>query len=151
MLTRLSNNMEYIETKEQFVVVLNRKVELGRLLNAVGHMAAGLVALNQDKIDSMRFQDYIDKDLGVHPSISDFGFIVLMADNSEKLRVLRNQLNEKGVKFTDFPSLMTEGTYKELHDNMSNASEKDLEYFGICFFMNKNESRELTKKFSLFK
>jgi hypothetical protein len=142
--------MEYIPTTDQFVCVLNRKVEVGRLLNAIGHMAVGLGASSQDSLHAMRFRNYIDKDGGSHGSISDSPFIVLKADNSNKIRDLRNKLIEKGVNFTDFTSAMTVGTYAEQHDVMNQSSEIDLEYYGICFFMNREEARELTRKFSLF-
>ena len=113
-------------------------------------MTAGLVALHANNLKPMRFQFYFDKDGGSHKSISDNGYIVLKADNSNKIRDLRILLLAKGTVFTDFTSTMTVGTYAEQHENTHNTSEANLEYFGICFFMNKEEARELTKKFSLF-
>ncbi len=141
--------MNYEPTSHQFVCVISKKIETGRALNALGHMTAGLVALYEDKTP-LRFQDYVDADGGTHPSISDNGFIVLKADNSNKIRTLRTALLEKGIPFTDFTSTMVEGTYAEQHDRTKATPEAELEYFGICFFMNAAESRELTKKFSLY-
>ena len=37
------------ENLHRFVVVLNRKVEPGRLMNALGHMAAGLAGGHPDR------------------------------------------------------------------------------------------------------
>lgn len=142
--------MDYIPTTSQFVCVLNKKIETPRLLNALGHMAAGLSALHVDNLVPLRFQDYIDNDGGAHKNISDNGFIVLKADNSNKLRDLRNKLLELNIPFTDFTSTMTVGTYAEQHEKTSQTPEAELEYFGVCFFMNREASRELTKKFSLF-
>jgi Protein of unknown function (DUF2000) len=136
-------------TSNQFVCVLNKKVEVGRALNALGHMSVGLGSLFDDK-EQLRFQDYIDKDNTVHPGISDNPFIVLKAKNSNQIRTLRNALLEKQIKFTDFTDTMIEGTFVEQHSRTQETAEEDLEYFGICFFMNSQESRELTKKFSLY-
>lgn len=142
--------MEFNPTTDQFVCVLNKKIEIGKLLNALGHMSVGLVALSLENVEKMRFQDYIDKDGGAHKSISDNPYIILKADNSNKVRTLRDQLIEKGIKFTDFASTMTVGTYAEQHERTNQTPEAELEYYGICFFMNKDEARELTKKYSLF-
>ena len=141
--------MEYIPTTDQFICVINKKIPVGRALNALGHMTAGLVASHTDHT-AMRFQTYIDKDGTDHPSISDNGFIVLRADNGNQIRTLRNVLIEKGIAFTDFTDTMVEGTYAEQHDRTLATPELELDYYGICFFMSSADSRELTKKFSLY-
>ncbi len=142
--------MNYTPTTQQFVCVLNKKIETGRALNALGHMTAGLTALHKDDHEALRFQTYLDKDGTEHPSISDNPFIVLKADNGNKIRTLRNALIEKDIKFTDFTDTMIEGNYAQQHDRTLATSEEELEYYGICFFMDSTESRELTKKFSLY-
>lgn len=141
--------MDYVPTTNQFVCVLNKKIPAGRALNALGHMTAGLVAQYDNK-EAMRFQTYVDKDSTDHPSISDNPFIVLSAKNGNQIRTLRNTLIEKGIKFTDFTDTMIEGTYADQHKRTAETPEAELDYFGICFFMNSAESRELTKRFSLY-
>jgi hypothetical protein len=141
--------MDYIPTDNQFICVLNKKIPAGRALNALGHMTAGLIALHEDH-EPLRFQTYVDKDGTEHPSISDNPFIVLSAKNGNQIRTLRNNLIEKGIKFTDFTDTMIEGTYADQHKRTLETPEEELEYHGICFFMNAAESRELTKKFSLY-
>lgn len=141
--------MDYKPTTEQFICVINKKIETGRALNALGHMTAGLVAMHQNH-DQLRFQTYVDKDGTEHPSISDNPFIVLRSDNGNKIRTLRNALIDKGIKFTDFTDTMIEGTYADQHKRTSETPEEELNYYGICFFMNAADSRELTKKFSLY-
>lgn len=141
--------MDYKPTDDQFICVLNKKIPAGRALNALGHMTAGLIALHDDH-NPLRFQTYVDKDGGEHLSISDNPFIVLSAKNGNQIRTLRNALIEKGIKFTDFTDTMIEGTYADQHDRTMATAEIDLDYYGICFFMNAAQSRELTKKFSLY-
>ncbi len=142
--------LEYISTTHQFVCVVNKKIPAPQLMNAVGHMSAGLVNQYLGNTSSMRFRDFVDKDKTIHPSTSENGFIVLRSENSNQLRTLRNKLIEEKIPFNDFTSTMVPGTYVDQQNEFDNTSELDLEYFGICFFAEKDKSRELTKKFSLY-
>lgn len=143
----MSNNSP---TTLKFVAVLNKKIEPGKLMNALGHMSAGLSDLISDK-ESMRFDSYFDKEGGEHPSISDNPFVVLSADNSNQIRTLRNTLKETNISFTDFTNTMTVGTFAEQKQRTKETPELELEYYGICFFGESIQLRELTKKFSLWK
>lgn len=142
--------MNFIPTTYRFVCVINKKVEIGRALNALGHMTAGLVNLFEDRTD-LRFQSYFDADGGEHRSISDNPFIVLKADNGNKIRQLRNQLIAEKILFTDFTHTMVEGTYADQQRQTQETKETDLDYFGICFFAEDEKAKELTRKFSLYK
>ncbi|KUI97196.1 hypothetical protein VRK_36480 [Vibrio sp. MEBiC08052] len=138
------------ENAKRFVAVLNKKVDIGRLLNALGHMTSGLIAQVKD-IDSLCFLEYEDMDGGIHPSISHYPFIVLKADNSNKIRKVRNELIQRQIPFTDFIDTMIIGTSEEQLKATSETAENDLEYFGVCMFGNTSELKDLTKAFSLFK
>jgi len=137
-------------TTHKFVAVLNKKIEFGKLMNALGHMAVGLNSLVPDK-ELMRFDSYFDKDGGEHKSISDNPFIILSADNSNQIRTLRNVLKEYDVIFNDFTNTMTVGTFAEQKDRTRSTPETELEYYGICFFGDKEQLSSLTKKFSLWR
>lgn len=119
-------------------------------MNALAHMAVGFSSIVPDK-ESLRFDTYFDKDGGGHKSISDNPFIVLSADNSNQIRTLRNRLIELEVPFNDFTGTMIEGSHVDQHKRTSETPELDLEYYGICFFAEDSISRELTKKFSLWR
>ena len=138
------------EQSKRFVAVLNKKVETGRLFNALGHMTAGLAG-GYGKEDDMCFLQYEDKDGGIHPHISHFPYIVLKADNSNQIRSVRNECILKSIPFTDFTSTMTVGTSAEQQQQTKETSEAELEYWGICMFGSTVEIQALTKKFSLFK
>lgn len=135
---------------KKFVAVLNKKIENGRLMNALGHMSVGFTALYPEK-EQLGFDNYIDKDGGIHPSISDNPFIVLSADNSNQIRTLRNALVERNIMFTDFTDTMIVGTAEEQKQRTKETSEIDIEYYGICFFGENDELRDITKKFSLWR
>lgn len=137
------------ENSKRFIAVLNRKIDTGKLLNALGHMTAGLVGGHNDP-EEFNFLQYKDKDGNTHPNISHFPFIVLKADNSNKIRTAREEAVKKGILFTDFTSTMTVGTSKQQLEATSNNTELELEYYGICLFGNTEELREFTGKFSLF-
>lgn len=137
-------------TTHRFAAILNRKIDPGRAMNALAHMAAGFTALYPNK-DELRFDTYVDKDGGEHKSISDNPFIVLSADNSNQIRTLRNKLLEFNIPFNDFTSTMIDGTYEDQQKRTRETPELELEYWGICFFAKNDQSRELTKKFSLWK
>lgn len=134
----------------KFVAVLNKKIPVNLLMNALGHMAAGL-STSYPNIPEMRFDSYIDKDGGNHKSISDNPFIILEADNSNKIRTLRNALIEKGIHFVDFTSTMTVGTYLEQQQRTKETPELELEYYGLCLFGEISQVNELTRKFSLWR
>lgn len=142
--------METDVLENKFVAVLNKKVPIGSLMNALGHMSAGLVG-SYPQIPDMRFDAYIDKDGNAHKSISDHPFIILSADNSNQIRTLRNELIKSGIHFVDFTSTMTVGTYAEQKVRTSQTPEIELEYYGICMFGAKDIISPLTKKFSLWK
>ena len=137
-------------TTHKFVAVLNKKIPVGSLMNALGHMAAGLCA-GYPNLAEMRFDTYFDQNGGQHKSISDNPFIILAADNSNKLRTLRMELLAAGVHFVDFTGTMTAGTYAEQKERTKNTPEAELEYFGVCMFGEKVKLGELTRKFSLWK
>ena len=138
------------ENSKRFIAILNKKIETGRLMNALGHMAAGLAG-GYERTNEMSFLQYKDKGQGIHPNISHFPFIVLSAENSNQIRTVRNEVIKRGVPFTDFTSTMTVGTSQEQLVATAATSELELEYYGICLFGNTEELREFTKKFSLFR
>ncbi len=137
------------ERSIRFVAILNKKIEVGKLMNALGHMTAGLVG-GYGQINEMCFLEYKDKDGGIHPNISHFPYIVLKADNSNQIRTIRSEATKRGITFTDFTSTMTVGTSAEQVERARNTPEGELEYWGICLFGDTNQLKEFTGKFSLF-
>jgi hypothetical protein len=138
------------ENSKRFVAVINKKAEIGRQFNALGHMTAGLAG-GFGKGEEMCFLHYEDKDAGSHPNISHFPFIILKADNSNQIRTVRNEAIKRNILFTDFTTSMTIGTSQEQQDATKASLESELEYIGICLFGSTAELREFTGKFSLYR
>lgn len=135
----------------KFVVVLNKNLELGVALNAAAHMAAGLVSqADESTLKNMKFIDFIDKDSGIHPSISALSLIVLRAKSNE-IRKVRKEAITRKVLFTDFTSTMTGDTYVEQLERTKITPEEDLEYYGVCLFGEKFVLQEFTGKLSLWR
>lgn len=137
------------EKSKRFIAILNKKIEHGKLMNALGHMTAGC-AVGAPNSQEMCFLEYRDKDGGIHPNISHFPFIVLKADNSNQIRTVRQEAVKRGILYGDFTSTMTVGTSQEQQNRTKETKEADLEYYGICLFGPTNVLREFTGKFSIF-
>ncbi|CAH0525787.1 DUF2000 domain-containing protein [Vibrio hippocampi] len=137
------------ENQKRYIAVLSKKMDLGRSLNVLGHLSVGLA--QQLSNDETKYLDYVDMDGNVHPSLSHYPFIVLKADNSNKLRKVREEALRLGIKFTDFTSTMIEGGSTEQQLRTQATNEADLEYLGVCVFGDTETLREFTKKFSLYK
>ena len=140
----------YADNEHKFIGVLNTKIEVPRLLNALGHLTAGLVYQCEDP-KSMRFLRYEDANGGVHPAISHYPFIILAAKNGNQIRMVRQAAVEQGVLFNDFVDAMLGGSAEEQLRKTRITPEADLEYIGICLFGRSDVLNALTRKFSLFK
>jgi hypothetical protein len=136
------------QDQKRYIAVLNKKMEIGRAFNVLGHLSVGLS--NQLTDGEALHLDYLDMEGNVHPSLSHYPFIVLKADNSNKLRKIREEALSRGIKFTDFTSTMTEGGSIEQQLRTRETKEADLEYLGVCLFGSTETLREFTKKFSLY-
>ena len=90
----------------KFVVIVNKKIESGKALNAVAHACLGLVnSASEEEKKKMSFIDYQGKDKN-HKSISALSLIVLRGSNGE-IKKARNKFIEQNVHFTDFTITMT--------------------------------------------
>ncbi|HDM8152044.1 TPA: DUF2000 domain-containing protein [Vibrio harveyi] len=137
------------ENQKRFVAVISKKVEVGRAVNVLGHLSVSLA--NQLSDGDAVYTDYHDLEGNVHPNISHYPFIVLRADNSNKIRKLRQEALDKGILFSDFTHTMVEGGSEVQQQTTKNTSEAKLEYLGICLFGETETLRELTKRFSLYR
>lgn len=144
--------MEASATTHKFVAVLNRKVEPGRLMNALAHVTAGLLSTaTPEEKETMGFVDYLDSNGDNLGSMSKNGFIILSADNSNQLRTLRNAAKSAGMRTIQFTNTTCEGTYLDQIKNSAETAEESLEYFAIAMFGEKGALSALTKKFSLWR
>jgi len=141
--------MLYSDNVYKFVAVLNRRVKLPQLMNALGHMSAGLISQCQPA--DVQFLQYKDADGSTHPAISRYPFIILSAKNGNQIRTLRESAMRLAIPFTDFVNTMLGSSAEQQLDQTLRTKESELEYFGICIFGPAETLNDLTRKFSLFK
>jgi hypothetical protein len=134
--------------KNKLVAVLNKSIETGKVLNALAHMCIGLGSVIGK--EELRLTDYKDADGGSHPFISELPFIVL-SENSNKIRKLRNEAITQNIIFNDFTDTMTIGAYQEQIARTLQVKDENLVYYGIVVFGDWDRVTELTKKFSLWR
>jgi len=138
-------------TLPRIAIILNEKVDFGRLLNAAAHLALGFgAAADQPTRLALRLQNYADASGDSHANISALSLVVLKA-NGNQLRTLKGRVAAAGLQTVDFLETMTGGTYAEQLERTRASSPDDLEYLGILVFGTREELDPLTRKFSLFR
>ena len=140
--------MTEVPFKNKLVAVLNKRIEPGKVMNALAHMCIGLgAAIGRD---DLRLTDYRDADDGSHPYISELPFIIL-SENSNKIRKLREDALSKNILFNDFTETMTVGTYQEQIEKTAKIKDSELIYYGIVLFGDWDVVTALTRKCSLWR
>lgn len=140
--------MSSVPFTHKLVAVLNEKVEVGQVMNALAHMCIGFGSeIGQS---ALRLTCYEDADGNKHPHISEMPFMILKA-NSNKIRQLRLTCQQEGIRWVDFTDTMTCGSYVEQLERTKQTKEDALIYFGIVLFGPWDKVSELTRKFSLWK
>ncbi|AFY78291.1 Protein of unknown function (DUF2000) [Pleurocapsa sp. PCC 7327] len=140
----------YTNNESKFVAVLNPKIETPKLMNALGHIAAGLVA-KADNLDEMKFLRYKFKaDWSAPTALSFYPFIILKAKNSHQLKTLHQAANEKGILHNVFTDSMLAHSAIDQMEQTKITNPEDLTYFGVVLFGNSEQLATLTRKFSLF-
>lgn len=134
--------------KNKLVAVLNKSIETGKVMNALAHMCIGLGSVIGK--EELRLTDYKDADGGPHLFISELPFIIL-TENSNKIRKLRDEAIANHIIYNDFTDTMTVGTYQEQIARTLQVKNENLIYYGIVLFGDWDKVTELTRKFSLWK
>jgi len=135
-------------TGKKFVAVLNKKTEVGKVMNALAHATAGLCG-KVENADDLGIINYEDGSGTAHWS-SKHPFIILRAKNSNQIRTFREALIEKGLACASFNECMTVGGWSEQVDRSKATPEEELEYYGVVSFGDATDLDPLTKKFSLW-
>lgn len=136
------------ELVTRLVAVMNKSIDPGKAMNALGHIAVGLGAkLNAE---ALQLVDYEDADGNIYANISKMPFVILQA-NSNKIRNLREQARAHQIQQVTFTDAMTIGTWQEQLSRSQQTKVDDLAFYGIVLFGDAKTITELTKKFSLWK
>lgn len=138
----------YANNERKFVAVLNTRHPLPLLMNALGHLTAGLAAPLPD--NEANFLHYDCPGAGFSSNISEYPFIVTTAKNSSQLRRLVEAMVD-GVAFNVFTTTMLAASADEQREATRGADADTLDYVAVVLFGAAEAVDPLTRRFSLFK
>jgi Protein of unknown function (DUF2000) len=142
--------MLYANNDFKSIAILNAKIERPQLMNALGHMTAGLISQAKND-DQMSFLQYPFHDDGLTPAtISLYPFIILQAKNGNQIKTLHESASSKGILHNVFTNTMLGASAIDQMEATKNTKPEDLIYFGVTLFGDSHKLAELTRKFSLF-
>lgn len=133
---------------KKFVAVLNKSADAQRLLNALGHITAGLAG-NTAQFDEMGFISYFDAEGNEYPNISRNPFIILKG-NGSKIKQFRQDLMADKIPYSCFLDTMTSGGSEFQVAATKEKRAEDLEILAIVTFGERAILDPLTKKFSVW-
>jgi hypothetical protein len=140
----------YADNQYKFVAVLNPKIEIAQLMNALGHITAGLIAETKN-LEEMQFLKYeFQADWATSSVLSLYPFIVLKAKNSNQLKTLHHSASETGIAHNVFTDSMLGNSAIDQIEATKNTNPQDLIYFCVVLFGKSDRLATLTRKFSLF-
>lgn len=134
--------------ENKLVAILNKDIEPGVVLNALGHMCIGMGA--DIGKTPLRLDTYSDAGGNPYPDISQIPFIILRAKGNE-IRKTVTAAREHSLKYSVFLNTMTGGTYVEQLARTKETLEEQLVYYGCVLFGAWDLVSQLTRKFSLWR
>jgi len=136
----------------KFVIVLNEKSPVGKILSATGQL--GMSLLNKsthEQQKNMNFTPLLNPNGESLISVSTCSFVVLKGTNNQLL-TLYTKTCELGILSAVFTSTMSfNGIEEDLIIKTANIPLNDVELYGVGLFGQIEEIVPLTKKFSVFK
>lgn len=139
----------YQDNAKKFVVVLNKKLAPSTLMNALGHVTAGLGSkVGPDEPD---YLDYKCPAGGFTSAISRYPFIVLAAPNGNQVRKLTEECVRQDIPSNAFVTAMLGASAEEQMAATEQATEQDLEFVAVAVFGAAEQLDPLTRKFSLWR
>ena len=136
----------------KFVIVLNEKSPVGKLLSATGQLAMSLVGnATAEQQSTMSFVPFLNPSGNSLITLSTCSFVVLKG-TAGQLLTLYAKAAEQGVLSAIFTSTMSfNGIEEDLIQKTANTPLDQAEPYGIGLFGKIEEVNPLTKKFSVFK
>lgn len=139
----------YADNSSKLIVAVNRQVEPGRVMNAMSHALAGLVAnINDQK--QIEFLDY-PSSAGWSSLIAKAPIIVLRSDNSGHLERLHKEAIDGALPVNAFVHTMLGASADEQRQATLTANPASFEYWAVALFGGSDQIKPLTKRFSLYK
>lgn len=134
----------------KFVVVLNKSYELTQLASGLGHVTAGLIASQADRLGDLSFVEYKSADGEVYPWISDWPFIILRGGGGQ-MATFRTALQSRNLPCVSYLDTMLSGGSQAQQEATAGKQTAELVPLAVATFGEKAVIDELTKKFSLWR
>ncbi len=136
----------------KFVIVVNEKSPLGKLLSATGQIAMSLQAnATPEQRAQMHFVSFDGPASSSLITLSTLSFVVLKG-NGNQILTLYAAAKEKGLLSALFTSTMSfNGIEEDLIQKTAITPLDQVEPYGVGLFGTIEEVSPLTKKFSVFK
>lgn len=141
-----------ITATHKFVIVLNERSPVGKLLSATGQLAMSLRdnATPEQRAD-MVFVPLLNPSGDALISVSTCS-VVILKGSANQLLTLYTKAKEQGILSAIFTSTMSlNGIEEDLILKTANTPLDQVEPYGVGLFGKVNELTPLTKKFTVFK
>lgn len=141
-----------IGATHKFVIVLNEKAPIGKVLSATGQLGMSLLKRStQEQQANMNFTPLLNPTGDNLISVSTCSFVVLKGTNGQLL-TLYTKTRESGILSAVFTSTMSfNGIEEDLIAKTANTPLENVEFYGVGLFGAIEVVAPLTKKFSFFK
>lgn len=135
----------------RLVVILNKRIETGKVMNALAHAVAGAVNLaGESGRQALKFIKFIDLEAQEYPDISARSFIILRGSDGD-LRKVRQRALEAGLPAVCFVETMTGGTYLEQLERTKVTPTSSLAFYAVAVLGKAEALNPITKKYSLWR
>lgn len=136
----------------KFVIVLNEKSPIGKLLSATGQLALSLYHnATEEERNTMSMIPFFNPNKSSLITLSMCSFVVLKGTASQLL-TLHSKANEESLLSAIFTSTMSyNGIEEDLIEKTVQTPLDQTEPYGVGLFGRIEELNPLTKKFSVFK
>ncbi len=136
----------------KFVIVLNEKSPVGKLLSATGQLAMSLLHdATPEQKSNMSFIPFLQPTGDSLITVSTCSFVVLKGTASQ-LFALYSKTQEQRLLSAIFTSSMSfNGIEEDLIAKTANTPLEQTEPYGVALFGKIEEISPITKKFSVFK
>ena len=139
------------EESTKLVVLANKRLDSGVVMNAIAHCVAGIINLvGEAGRSKLKFIDFEDLDGQTHRSISARSFIILRGTDGD-IRKVRERAHEAGIPFASFVSTMTGDTYVEQLARTKATPTSGLTFYAIALVGRADELHPITKRYSLWR
>jgi hypothetical protein len=140
------------EATHKFVIILNEKSPVGKLLSATGQLAMSIHGdATPEQRTHMDFIPFMNPNGHSLITLSTCSFVVLKG-TANQLQTLYAKAREQGVLSAIFTSTMSfNGVEEDLIQKTATTPLDQVEPYGVGLFGLVGELAPLTKKFSVFK